>query len=320
MKSVNLAKRVFDSEINALCLMRDSLDETFETIVGEILNCKGKIIVTGIGKSGHIARKIAATLSSLGSPAIFVHLAESLHGDLGMIQESDLVIAISYSGESDEITRFIPGIKTIGAKLIGITGNGFSTLAINSNLAQVLPKFSEACLFGLAPTSSTTTALVYGDALAVAASELKGFGKNDFKVFHPAGALGKNLTLRVFDCMRQADTITRLTEKSTLAEALKLQCETGWEILPVSSNNRILIGTISAGKIKNILTERLNIYENVIENYIERGPCFVNSDEMAVDALRMMKHNSLETVIAVKENIAVGILKREDILKQGVYI
>jgi len=191
--AIDIAKRVFDSEISALCSIRDSLDETFEAILAEVMDCKGKVIITGMGKNSHIGCKIAATLSSLGISAFFVHPGEALHGDLGMIQSNDIVIALSYSGESDEIINMIPGIKTIGAKIIGITGNSDSTLAKNSTISQILPKFEEACSLGLAPTSSTTASLVYGDALAIAASELKGFGSDEYKVFHPAGALGKRM-------------------------------------------------------------------------------------------------------------------------------
>jgi arabinose-5-phosphate isomerase len=318
--AVDIAKRVFATEINALGLTHEALDETFNAIITEVLSCKGKIIITGMGKSGHIARKAAASFSSLGSCAIFIHPAECLHGDLGMIQAADLVIAISYSGESDEIIRIIPGIKTIGAKLISLTGNGDSTLAKSSVISQVFPKFPEACSLGLAPTSSTTATLVYFDALAVAASELKGFGKNDFKVFHPAGALGKSLTLRVSDCMHRLKTSARLIKESTIAEALMLQCETGWEILPITGSDGALIGAVNTEKLKTLLKKRQDIYDNSVESLFERVPGFVNSGEMAVDALKMMKRSSLEVVLVTKEGAVTGILRSKDILQQGVYI
>ena len=190
-------KKVFEIEIEALNRTKDALDETFVAILDLITSCKGKVIVTGMGKPGHIAKKLAATFASLGTPAFCLHPGEAMHGDLGMIAENDIVIAISYSGESDEIVKILPNIKLIGAKLVGITGNANSTLAKYSDIVQVFPNFDEACYLGLAPTSSTTVTLCYGDALAVVASGVYGFQKSDFGKFHPAGTLGKKLILKV---------------------------------------------------------------------------------------------------------------------------
>jgi len=180
MKKIDEGKRVFDVEIEALSKMRDALDETFMSIVDSMINCKGKVIVTGIGKPGHIAKKIAATMASLGTPSFYLHPAEAMHGDLGMISKDDVVIAISYSGESDEIVNILPNIKLIGAKLVGLTGNANSTLALASDIVQVFPKFEEACVLGLAPSSSTTVELCYGDALAIVASEINHFKDIDY--------------------------------------------------------------------------------------------------------------------------------------------
>ena len=315
---IRIAKRVFDSEIAALCLVRDCLNETFDVILSEIMNCKGKIIVTGMGKSGHIARKIAASLASLGSCAIFLHPGECLHGDLGMIQAQDIVIAISYSGESDEVIGIIPGIKNIGAKIIGITGNRNSSLVRGSELTQIFPSFPEACHIGLAPTSSTTAALVYGDALAVAASEMRGFGKTAFRKFHPAGALGKSLTIRVVDCMIRMDSKLCLTEESTLAQALEFLCEEHWEILPVVSSSGKMIGELYANKIKKALRLGCDIYEDKIKKYVVHDPAFVNSDEMAIDALRMMARNNKNEILVVRAQKPVGMLRRVDMTRLGL--
>ena len=179
-------KKVFDIEIAALKKTRDSLDKTFNKILDLITNCEGKVIVTGMGKPGHIAEKLAATFASLGTPAFRLHPAEAMHGDLGMVSHDDIVIAISFSGESDEIVRIIPNIKMIGAILVGITGTEDSLLAQAADIVQILPGFEEACYLGLAPTSSTTAVLCYGDALAVVASEMYGFKDSDFGKFHPA--------------------------------------------------------------------------------------------------------------------------------------
>ena len=318
--AVDVARRVFDNEIAALCSVRDSLDDTFEAVIAEVIGCEGKIIVTGMGKSGHIARKVASTLASLGSCAIFLHPGECLHGDLGMIQAQDLVVAISYSGESDEIIRIIPGIREIGAKLICITGNGSSTLARNSTLTQVFPYFSEACSLDLAPTSSTTAALVYGDALAVAASEAKGFGKSDFRALHPAGALGKSLTLRVVDCMRRMPIGIHLLETSTISEAFQALCTAQWEILPVSNASGKLIGELHVSSIKDALSRQDSIYKNTIKEFVVTSAVFVNADEMAIDALRVMKRSGVDAVITVKDSQAVGLLRREDLLRQGLSV
>ena len=199
------AKKIFDIENTALEKTRDSLDNTFLQILDLVVNCKGKVIVTGMGKPGHIAGKIAATFSSLGTPSFKLHPAEAMHGDLGMISGNDVVVAISFSGESDEIVRILPNIKIIGAALVGITGNPNSTLAKASDIVQVLPPIKEACYLGLAPTSSTTAVLCYGDALAVVASEIYGFKDADFGKFHPAGALGKKLFMTVKDVMINAE-------------------------------------------------------------------------------------------------------------------
>lgn len=189
-------KRVFDIEIEALQKTRDALDETYVQILDLITNCSGKVIVTGMGKPGHIAAKLAATFASLGTPAFRLHPAEAMHGDLGMVSPNDVVIAISFSGESDEIVRILPNIKLIGATLIALTGNPSSTLAKAADVVQVLPKFEEACYLGLAPTSSTTAALCYGDSLAVVASGVYGFKDENYAMFHPAGSLGKKLILK----------------------------------------------------------------------------------------------------------------------------
>lgn len=318
--SVLIAKRVFDAEIAALGLVRDALDGVFDAALFEILNCKGKTVVTGMGKSGHVARKIAATLASLGSCAIFLHPGECLHGDLGMIQSQDVVVAISYSGESEEVIGIIPGIKNIGAKIIGITGNENSSLARAAALTQVLPAFPEACHIGLAPTSSTTAALVYGDALAVAASELKGFGKTDFKKFHPSGALGKSLILRVVDCMVRMRGNIRLTQESTLSCAFEALCALRWEILPVLSPDGALVGEVGVEKIKNALAQGCDVYGQTIKDYIVFNPIFVNAEEMAIDSLRMMARNNREAVIAVRDGKPVGLLRRGDMTKVGLSV
>jgi arabinose-5-phosphate isomerase len=317
--TLDIAKRVFTNEITALEAVRDSLDDSFIKILNEVMDCTGKIIVTGMGKSGHIARKIAASMSSLGSCAIFIHPGECVHGDLGMIQAKDIAILISYSGESEEIIKIIPGINIIGAKIIGITGNTDSSLAKNAHITQIFPKFSEASSLA-APTSSTTAALVYGDALAVAASELKGFSNNEYSLLHPSGSLGKRLNVRVVDCMQRNTCKTILTDKSTIAETIKIFCETKWEILPVYDERGNLSGTISDEIIQDLLCGSNDIYSLCIKENVNRNPMFVNCEDMAVNALKVMEKNSINVMLAVNEEKVIGIIRRDDVLNQGIFI
>ena len=194
--AMEIANYVIETELRAILELKDMVSKkssSFQRILEEILACKGKVVLTGTGKSGHIANKISATMSSLGTPSVFLHPCDSMHGDLGMLQESDILIAISKSGESQEITRMFPNLKRIGLKVIGLTCVANSTLARNSIICEILPQSKEACLMELAPTSSTTAALVYGDALAVAASSYKKFRMTDFGLLHPAGSLGKKV-------------------------------------------------------------------------------------------------------------------------------
>ena len=216
MDKIIEAKEVFNKEIQALKITRDCLGEEFLNILDMITHCSGKVVVTGVGKPGHIARKIAATFSSLGTPAFYLHPAEAVHGDLGMISANDVVVAISYSGESDEITHLLAVVKLLGAKLIGITGNAQSTLARECDVVQILPEFREACYMGLAPSASTTVELCYGDALAIVASEMYGFDKNDFGRIHPAGTLGKKLHLKVCDLMVSGEDNAVIHESTSL--------------------------------------------------------------------------------------------------------
>lgn len=315
---INIGKKVFDVEITSLNTVRNALDETFATILAEMLQCEGKVIITGMGKSGHVGRKIAATMSSLGTSAFFLHPGECMHGDLGMIQKNDLLIAISYSGESEEIIKIIPGINKIGAKLIAITGSATSTLAKNTDIVQILPNFKEACLFGVAPTSSTTVAMVYGDALAVAASAKRNFGKEDFKNFHPAGALGKRLTLCVRDCMQYKREEALLDEESTIAEAIERFCETKWEILPVNDMDGAIIGTITMHSLQQELIKKPDIYNSKINELTNKDIFFTNIEELAIDALQLMTNIEKEALLVMNEEEIAGIVRMRDILNVGV--
>lgn len=312
------AKKVFDTEISALTKMRDSIDETFSFILDEIVNCKGKVIITGMGKPGHIAGKIAATMSSLGTPAFHLDPAEAMHGDLGMIDKNDIVIAISYSGESDEIIRILPNIKILGAKLIGISANKNSTLVKYSDIAQVLPDFEEACYLGLAPTSSTTVELCYGDALSVVASKIYGYKDTDFGMRHPAGALGKKLILKVGDLMAKNAKNAISPIHSTLKEIIVELSRKGLGIVNIVNPENKLLGVITDGDLRRQLEKGADIYSLKVENIMTKHPTIISSDRMAIEALNLMKNKNISCLPVVDNNQLKGTIRLQDIISRGI--
>lgn len=318
MDIINEAKNVFNIEIEALEKTKEALGDNFEKIVLKIVNCTGKVILTGMGKSGHIASKIAATFSSLGTSAFFMHPAEALHGDLGMISENDIVIAISYSGESEEITRIIPNIKLIGATLISITGNKNSTLANSSDITQTLPEFSEACYLGLAPTSSTTAVLCYGDALAVVASKIYGFNNADFGKFHPSGTLGKRLILKVKDLMSVDENNAIIEQDNLLDEAVVQLSKKGLGIVSVVDENGNLTGVITDGDLRRQLEKRASIYELKVKDVMRCNPFLTQPDVLAVDALNILKKNNISGMPVCIGKKVVGAIRIQDIINAGI--
>lgn len=317
MNSREMAIQVFDKEIEVLYNVRNQIDETFSKILEYIVGCEGKIIFIGMGKSGHVAKKIAASMSSLGSCSIALHPGECMHGDLGMIQRQDVVVLISYSGESDEIVRIIPGIKKIGATLLGITCNGDSTLAKACKVTQVMENVEEACHLGLAPTSSTTAVMVYGDALAVVASQRKAFGKDDFGLFHPAGSLGKKLTARAVDLMHALEEgcLVHNSDEYETIVARFLQIDS--DLIPVVDEEGVLTGIITNGMIKKYLCE--NDKPRASEFMIS-FPYYVDDSDMAIDALRLMADKGTHTLPIVREGKPIGLIEKRDIITYGIYL
>ncbi len=311
-------KRVFDIEIEALTKVRDSLDQTFIQILDLITNCTGKVILTGMGKPGHIGTKIAATLSSLGTPSFYLHPGEAMHGDLGMISANDVVIAISYSGESDEIIRIIPSIKMIGATLVGITGNANSSLAHASDFVQVFPEFKEACYLGLAPSSSTTAALVYGDALAIVASAVYGFKDADFGRFHPAGSLGKKLILKIDDLMAKEDKNAIVNVNKSLKDAIIELSKKGLGAVSVVDDAGLLQGIITDGDLRRQLEKGADIYSMRVDEIMTRTPSVIGRNRMAVEALGIMKEKNISCLLVVEEGKAVGTIRLQDIIGVGI--
>ncbi|MBR5774406.1 MAG: KpsF/GutQ family sugar-phosphate isomerase [Clostridia bacterium] len=320
---IDAGKRVFDVEIEALSQVRDCLDESFEKIVNAIAECKGrgKVIVTGMGKSGHIASKIAATMASLGTSSFFLHPAEALHGDLGMVSANDIVIAISNSGESDEIVNILPNIKLIGAKIVGISSNPDSTLIKNSDLPFVFPKMKEACNMSLAPTSSTTATLVFGDALAVVLSGIYGFGKDDYALIHPAGSLGKRLLISVAHVMMTGELNATIPAGSWLKDAIVEMGKKSLGMVNVIDENGKLCGIITDGDLRRLLDKGVNIYECKVDDVMTKTPITISSDRLAVDAFMVIKNaNKQITAMPVVDSngILEGTVRIYDIVNKGI--
>lgn len=292
------ARSVFEKEIAAIEKTKDHMGEVFLGFVKTIMLCDGKIILTGMGKAGHIARKIAATFSSLGTPSFYIHPAESLHGDLGMVTDKDVVIAISHSGESMEVVQMIPAIRRIGAKLLSITGNAQSTLARHSDMAEVLPQMEEACHLGLAPTSSTTAALVYGDALAVTISRMKDFKNEDFGLYHPAGALGRKLLTTVSDIMISGEDKPQVKSDVYLKEAIIELSRKKAGIVAVMQGGKIE-GIITEGNLRRALEQELDVYSMKVNEIMTRNPVCIAEGRLAVDAMKVLHEKNISSLIVL---------------------
>lgn len=314
------SKYVFETEINAINLVKEALDERFVKIVELISDCTGKVIVTGMGKPGHVSRKIAATMSSLGTSSFFLHPAEALHGDLGMISENDIVIAISYSGESEEITRILPNIKIIGATLIGISGNPDSSLVRYSDHSFVFPKFKEACSMNLAPTSSTTVEMVLGDALAVCLSKIYGFHENNYALFHPAGSLGKKLLVKVEDLMHTGVKNAVVIEGTKLKDAIIEMSTKALGIINIVNENHELVGVFTDGDLRRIFTREVDVYDLSVNDVMANSPICIESEMLAVEALKLMKANNISALPIKRNNRLVGTVRVNDIVGVGIFI
>ena len=319
--SIEMGRKVFDTEIEALVQMRNHLDSTFEEIVSLISDCDGKIILTGMGKPGHVAAKIAATFSSLGTPAFYLHPAEAMHGDLGMVSANDIVIAISYSGESDEVISILPGIKFIGAKIIAITKNVNSTLAQYADVVQELPSFEEACNLGLAPTSSTTVELCYGDALAIAISRRYGFGEQDFGRLHPAGALGKKLLYKVSDIMSVGDDVPKVRDDAMLEEAIEELTRGRLSIVSIVDECDRLKGILTDADLRRLIKAHADIYSILIRDVMNLTPFVFHADDLAVEALDYMRKKSCNVLpIIDSEMKLIGTIHMQQIVRAGIVI
>lgn len=313
------ARSVFDKEIAALEKTKASLGADFETIAELILNCRGKVILTGMGKPGHIGSKIAATLASLGTPAFFMHPAEAVHGDLGMVEKKDVVILMSYSGESEEVIRLIPVLQEIGCTMVAITGKPKSTLARECRHHFFFPEFEEACYMHLAPTSSTTALLVLGDALALVVSRAKNFTKEDFGMKHPAGALGRKLLVKVSDLMHTGNENAVVPEGSSLRSAIVEMSAKGLSMVTVVDENQKLKGIITDGDLRRMLEKGVDVYHESVDAVMTKNPKWIDSREMAVNALQYMSDMRITGMPVVDVTGAVvGSVLMQDIFKAGI--
>lgn len=319
MDIVKEAKWVFDTEIAALQATRDSLGSDFETIVRLILKCEGKVVITGMGKPGHIGTKIAATLASLGTPAFFMHPGEAMHGDLGMVTGSDVVILMSYSGESDEIVRLLPTLHEIGCITVAITGNQKSTLAKDCQYHFYFPHFEEACYMHLAPTSSTTSLLVLGDAMAVVASKLRNYTQEDYALHHPAGALGKKLLVKVENIMHAGNENAVILEGSTLRSAIVEMSSKGLSMVTIVDQNKKLKGIITDGDLRRMLEHGVDVYNEIVDNVMTKSPKWIDQREMAVNALQKMSDLRITGMPVMDDSdCVVGSILMQDIYKAGI--
>lgn len=312
-------RRVFEIETAALAAVRDRLGEDFARAAAAILGCHGKVIVTGLGKSGHVARKIAATLSSTGTPAAFLHAAESVHGDIGIIDRGDLVIAISYSGEQPELAQLLPAVQRLGVTLISITGNPASTLGKAGQIVLSVAVPQEACPLGLAPTSSTTATLALGDALAVAVHEARGFTAEDFAFRHPGGSLGRSLA-RVGDLMAKGADVPSCAETASMGEVLLEMSRKKLGMACLVDAAGALAGICTDGDLRRILERNLpDLVTRPANELMSRNPRTVSSDLLAVQALTIMEEKRITSLVVTDDAARpVGVLHIHHILRSKV--
>lgn len=315
-----LGRRVVEIEADTVAELVNCIDKHFESACEHLLNCSGRIVVTGMGKSGHIGGKIAATLASTGSPAFFVHPGEASHGDLGMITPDDVVLALSNSGETPELLTILPLIKRLAIPLVAMSGNKDSTLATNATVHLYIPVDREACPLGLAPTSSTTAALVIGDALAVSLLETRGFTRDDFALSHPGGALGKRLLLKTSDIMHSGNEIPLVTETAVVTEALLEMTEKKLGMTVVVDKTRKISGIFTDGDLRRMFERRsCDIHATTIAEVMTRNCTTVTPGILAAEALQIMESRKITALPVVDSQGALnGVVHMHDMLRAGV--
>ena len=315
----SLARAVIETEASAVSTLLDRVDEQFLAACGFMLACTGRVVVIGMGKSGHIGSKIAATLASTGTPAFFVHPAEASHGDLGMIKPADVVLALSNSGETEEVNLILPLLKRLGVKIVAMTGNPGSTLARHADAHIDVSVEKEACPLGLAPTSSTTAALVMGDALAISLLESRGFTREDFARSHPAGQLGRRLLLHIADLMHGGDDVPSVPENASISQAIVEMTAKRLGMTAVTGQDGRVVGVYTDGDLRRTLDSGLDPHNTPISAVMTAGGKRITPDALAMEALHLMQKHAIQGLLVVDaDGRLVGALNFQDLLKAGV--
>ncbi|MEE9331949.1 MAG: KpsF/GutQ family sugar-phosphate isomerase [Methylophilaceae bacterium] len=318
-KTLDLAREVLNIEAKEIEALATRLDESFEAAVNLILHCKGRVVVSGIGKSGHVGGKIAATLASTGTPAFFMHPAEASHGDLGMITEDDVVIALSNSGESEEILNILPTIKRLGAKVIGITGKATSTLAKESHLHLSAEVSQEACPLGLSPTASTTATLALGDALAVCVLDCREFSAEDFAKSHPGGSLGRRLITRVKDIMHAGNALPYVLDTVSVSEALIEMTQKSLGFTAVVNQKHQLVGIFTDGDVRRVFATGIHAESTKIVDVMHKKPNIITAEKLAAEAVEVMEQKKINGLLVTDESgKLVGAFNMHDLLKAKI--
>ncbi|USD64993.1 arabinose-5-phosphate isomerase KdsD [Vibrio sp. SCSIO 43136] len=312
------AKRVIEIEVEGLQQLPQYVDQSFQAACEMIMASSGKVVVMGMGKSGHIGKKIAASLASTGTSSFFVHPGEASHGDLGMAEEHDVVIAISNSGESSEILSIYPVLKRRGIKVIAMTGKPSSTMAKLADIHLCIAVPQEACPLGLAPTSSTTATLVMGDALAVSLLQARGFSADDFALSHPGGALGRKLLLKLSDIMQTDDALPKVAPEALIRDALLEISQKGLGMTAVVDSDDQVLGIFTDGDLRRLLDKRIDIHTTKIGDVMTQNPTMASPNMLAVEAVNMMQEKSITSLLLSENNRLVGALNIHHLLKAGV--
>ena len=318
-QAIRLARETLDIEAAAVLGLKQHLDQSFAHAVEMMLRVSGRVVVMGMGKSGHIGRKIAATLASTGTPALFVHPAEASHGDLGMIKSVDLVLAISNSGESEELTAILPVLKRMGAPLIAMTGKADSTLARHADIFLDCAVEKEACPLNLAPTASTTAQLALGDALAVALLDARGFKAEDFARSHPGGALGRKLLTHVSDVMRSGDAVPRVGPRASFSELMREMSSKGLGATAIVDGDDQVLGIFTDGDLRRLVEKGIDLRDTTAQQVMHPKPSTVARDALAVEAAEMMEHHCITSVLVVDATGRLcGALNSNDLMRAKV--
>jgi arabinose-5-phosphate isomerase len=319
ISALDLARKVLAIEADAVSALASRLDERFLDAIGLILACRGRVVVSGVGKSGHIARKVASTMASTGTPAFFLHAAEAGHGDLGMITSDDVVLALSNSGQTDELLTIIPLIKRQGAKLIAVTGNADSALAREADVHLDARVAQEACPLNLAPTASTTAALALGDALAVALLDARGFNEQDFARAHPGGALGRKLLTHVSDVMRTGEDIPSVPETASFFDVLLEMSRKGMGMAAVVDSSRKVVGIFTDGDLRRTLERKPDLRLLNVTDIMKRDPRTIAPHKLAAEAVELMERYKISQLLVVSDaGELVGALNTHDLLRAKV--